>query len=696
MTLTDKRAHLPRAAGLRYGLLKEQAMNRSDRIPSKSALCFSFMLAALLPGAAGNVGAAETRLAAIEDLSIKDLMQVEVSSVSRKSQTLFDTAAAAFIVSQEDIRRSGATSIPEALRMVPGLEVAQLDAWHWAVTTRGFNLRFANKLLVLMDGRTVYNPSFTGVTWNTQDTMLEDIERIEVIRGPGAAMWGVNAVNGVINIITKKTKDTLGNLVVAAAGNHERGYAAYRHGGKLGDDGSYRVYGKGFSRDSTISTAGQTQNDTWQAGQAGFRMDRAISSGDRLTLQGDAYRQTAGRTTYPLTVLPPFNTTVQSNDHWSGANVLARWEGSRSNGAEFTLQAYYDRTFFNASFVSDKKDTLDLDFQHRLHPNASNDLMWGGNYRYIQSSMTNTAALTFTPADVNYQNVSVFVQDDIALSPNKWRLTLGSKLEKTYYGGTQFQPNARMLWTPDSTNSVWAAVSQAARSPTPLEMNSSAAQGTFRPVPPILAQVRITGTPNLSAERVTTTEIGYRTQWSSRFSSDIAAFSSRYTNLIIIRQGTFNLATLTLPLTFVNSAQDLTTRGLELSADWNMLDWMRLSGTYTYLAVPAFENAAVPDPAGHSPRHHGSLRAQMDFNKRSKLDLMLRYTGELPSATGYVSPYTAFDARYAYAPRPGLEYSLVARNLFAPHHLEWRDATPFFPVPSQIPRSIFAKVTWSY
>lgn len=671
-------------------------MNRSDGIPSKSALCFSLMFAVLLPAAAGNVWAGEVPSTAIEDLSIKDLMQVEVSSVSRKSQTLFDTAAAAFIITQEDIRRSGATSIPEALRMVPGLEVAQLDAWHWAVSSRGFNFRLANKLLVLMDGRTVYNPSFTGVHWNVQDTMLEDIERIEVIRGPGAAMWGVNAVNGVINIITKKTKDTLGNLVVAGAGNHERGFAAYRHGGRLGDDGSYRVYGKGFSRDSTIGTAGQKQNDTWQSGQAGFRMDRSISSDNRLTLQGDAYRQTSGRTTYPLTVLPPFNTTFQSNDHWSGANLLARWEGSRSNGAEFILQAYYDFTLTQASFISDKKNTLDLDFQYRLHPNASNDLMWGGNYRHIESAMGNTAALTFTPANVNYQNVSVFVQDDIALSPNKLRLTLGSKLEKTYYGGTQLQPNARILWTPDSTNSVWAAVSQAARNPTPLETNASAAQGTFRPVPLILAQVRITGTPNLAAERVTTMEIGYRTQWSSRFSSDIAAFSNRYTNLIIIRRGTFSVPTLTQPLFFVNSAQALTTRGLELSADWNILDWMRLSGTYTYLDIPTFENAAIPDPAGHSPRHHGSLRARMDLNKRSKLDLALRYVGDIASATGPVSAYTAFDARFAYAPHPGLEFSLVAQNLFSPHHMEWNDATPFFPVPSEIPRSIYAKVTWRY
>ena len=426
-------------------------------------------------------------------------------------------------------------------------------------------------------------------------------------------------------------------------------------------------------------------------------MDRSISSANRLTLQGDAYRQSSGATSYPLTVLPPFNTIAQADYSWTGANLLARWEGNLSKGAEFTLQAYYDRALFNAPFVSDTQDTLDLDFQHRLHPNASHDLMWGLNYRHIQSANSNTAALTFTPAILNYHNASVFVQDDIALSPNKLRLTLGAKLEKTYFGGTQFQPNARILWTPDSANSVWAAVSQAARAPTRLETQAIAAQGTFRlPAPPINAQVRLTGDPNLGAERVTAMELGYRKQWSNRFSSDIAAFSNRYTDLIIIKQGAFNFPTLTLPTFFATSNQALTTRGVELAADWNLLDWMRLSGAYTYLDIPVFENAAVPDPAGHSPRHHGSLRARMDLNKRNQLDLTLRYVGELPSAKGPVSAYTAFDARFAYAPHPGLEVALVAQNLFSPRHMEWNDATPFFPVPSEIPRSIYAKVTWRY
>ncbi len=260
-------------------------------------------------------------MAAIEDLSLNDLMQIEVSSASRKSQPLSNTAAAAFVITQNDIRRSGATSIPEALRLAPGIEVAQIGASRWAITSRGFNSLYANKLLVLMDGRTIYTPLFSGVFWDLQDTMMEDIERIEVIRGPGAAMWGANAVNGVINIITRKAKDTLGNLAVAGAGDQERGFAAFRHGGQFSDGGSYRIYAKGFDRNASVDSTGQKQNDDWRSAQLGFRMDRSISSDHRLTLQGDAYRKTVGGTTYPLTMLPPFNATIQSDNQASGANL---------------------------------------------------------------------------------------------------------------------------------------------------------------------------------------------------------------------------------------------------------------------------------------------------------------------------------------------------------------------------------------
>lgn len=618
-------------------------------------------------------------------------MQIEVSSVSRKSQTLSDTPAAAFVISHEDIRRSGATSIPEALRLAPGVEVAQIGSSRWAITSRGFNDLYANKLLVLMDGRTVYTPLFSGVFWDLQDTMMEDIERIEVIRGPGAAMWGANAVNGVINIITKKTKDTLGNLLVAGAGNQEQGFAAFRHGGKLGNNGNYRVYAKGFSRDASVTAAGQKQNDDWRSGQLGFRIDHNFSSDNRLTLQGDTYRKTVGSTTYPIMTVPPFNTTIQADDHASGTNLLARWEGNLSGGSDFSLQAYYDRTHFSAPILTDTEHTLDIDFQHRLHPNASNDLMWGANYRHINSIIGNTAAISFTPASTNYNNISAFVQDDIALIADRLRLTLGSKLERSHFGGRQFQPNARILWTPNRMHSVWGAVSRASRTPSRGEAQSNIALGTIGGV----VQVQSIANPNLAAEKVTATEIGYRTQWSNRLSSDITAFSNRYSNLITLTTGT--LAFPNLPMLWANSTRTATVQGVELTADWNILDWMRLTGAYSRLSImmPDSNNASI---AGLSPRQHGSLRWQMDLNAKSKFDLTLRQVGQLAATNQTVPAYTAFDARIAYAPSKGLELSLAGQNLFTPQHMEFRKSAELSPLnlPSEIPRAIYAKAIWSY
>lgn len=307
------------------------------------------MLAALILGSTENTWANEGNTVSIEDLSLTDLMQIEVSSVSRKSQTLSQTAAAAFVITQEDIRRSGASSIPEALRLAPGLEVAQIGSSSWAITSRGFNGQYANKLLVLMDGRTAYTPLFSGVFCDLQDTMMEDIDHIEVIRGPGAAMWGSNAVNGVINIITKKTKDTRGNLAVAGAGNQQRGFAGFRHGGQLGNNGNYRIYGKGFERHDSVSASGQDQDDAWRSGQVGFRMDQSISSDDRVTLQGDAYRMNVGTSFRSNAILtPPYTSYIPQDDLASGGNILARWESTFSNRSEITLQGYYDRVHFNA------------------------------------------------------------------------------------------------------------------------------------------------------------------------------------------------------------------------------------------------------------------------------------------------------------------------------------------------------------
>jgi len=645
----------------------------------------------------------EEPVADLDNPSINELMQMEVSSVSRKSQQLSDTAAAAFIISQEDIRRSGATSIPEALRMAPGVEVAQIGAGRWALTIRGFNGQYANKLLVLMDGRTLYTPLFAGVFWDQQDTMMEDIERIEVIRGPGAVMWGSNAVNGVINIITKKAKDTQGNLAVVGGGNQEQGFAAYRHGGQLGNDSNYRVYAKAFEREAYVNTLGQRQYDDWRSAQSGFRVDQRLSNDQRLTVQGDVYRMKKGCRAQPLTVEGEFSDLFTRDCYGDGANLLSRWEANLSDGSELALQGYYDRVSFDAAALSNVQDTFDLDFQHRLHPNASHDLMWGLNYRFINSTTDNTDVFQFTPDDLGYHMGSAFVQDDIALIDNELRLTLGGKIEQSHFGDTQLQPNARLLWTPDERHSVWTSLSRASRIPSQGLAQADVAVGapetnipTRLGMVPADIQLMVMGNPDLKAEKVFSAEIGYRTQWSRTFSTDVTAFSNHYTDQIMLGRGKpsvqmkFPKPLINQPLLWSNSDQQVDTRGIELASDWRVLDWMRFSGSYTHLKIE-------DDAADFSPRHHGSLRWQMDMTDKVQFDTTLRHVGKLGASTG-VPAYTTFDARLAFRPIKGMEWSLTAWNLFTPQHLEFNDS----PVAASsalaiaVPRSIYGKFSWEF
>ena len=636
------------------------------------------------------------------DFSINELMQMEVSSASRKSQSLSDTAAAAFIISQEDIRRSGATSIPEILRLAPGVEVARSGSNHWAITARGFNGKYANKLLVLMDGRTIYTPMFSGVLWNLQDTLLEDIERIEVIRGPGAVMWGANAVNGVINIITKKAKDTQGNLFVAGGGNQEQGFAGLRHGGQLGDHGSYRLYAKAFERAAFENSAGQTAHDDWRSAQAGFRVDDHLSSDHRITVQGDVYRKNLGNWVTPVTVLPPFDHGHIVDEHADGANLLARWEGNLSDGSEFKLQGYYDRVSYNTLYISDVQDMLDIDFQHRLHPNASHDLMWGINYRFIHSSAVNSAAIELTPSSLGYHAGSIFVQDDIELIENTLHLVMGTKLEESHFGNTQVQPNVRILWTPNDRHTVWASISRASRTPSRGEAQASIAIGSVSAVPSqppsdgrLPIQLIALPSADLKAEKVFAAEIGYRTRWTSHFFTDIAAFSNHYTDLIMLHLEPFDALKLTQPMRWYNSPGEVTTLGIELTADWSVFDWLRLSGNYSHLKMEVPDGS---DTAELSPRHRASLRCQLDLAEQTKLDLTMRHVSALTAVNQAAPAYTAFDARLSYEPVEGLELSVAAQNLFAPEHLEYREdsSASLSDYSAQVPRSFYGKINWNF
>jgi iron complex outermembrane receptor protein len=410
--------------------------------------------------------AASSKVHDLTELSIEDLMKIEITSVSKKAQKISDAAAAIFVITQEDIRRSGVTSIPEALRMAPGVEVARIDANKWAISARGFNSRFANKLLVLMDGRSVYSPLFSGVWWDVQDTMMEDIDRIEVIRGPGATLWGANAVNGVINIITKKAGDTLGGLVTAGGGTEEKGFGALRYGLKPAEDSDFRAYAKYFNRDRSVTSTGADAGDEWDAFRAGFRLDHETSARNNFTLQGDYYTGNAGTTYDVASITLPYLNTFQKKSESAGGNIIGRWNHTFENDSEFSLQAYYDRSDRKDLFAAGVVDTADVDLQYRFKWFGGQEFVLGTGYRFTRDNIANDNELrTADPASRSESLLSAFIQDDITLIDNRLHWVIGSKFEHNGYTGFEVQPNTRLIWTPSTTQSVWGAISRSVRTP---------------------------------------------------------------------------------------------------------------------------------------------------------------------------------------------------------------------------------------
>ncbi len=394
----------------------------------------------------------------LKDMSLEQLLNVEVTTVSRRQSTLAQSPAAIFVITQDDIHRTGATSIPEALRLAPGMEVAQVDSSTWAISARGFNGTAANKLLVQMDGRSLYTPLFSGVFWDVQDTMMEDIDRIEVIRGPAGALWGANAVNGIVNIITKSAEDTQGLLVTGGGGTQERGFAGVRYGWKLNDDAYARVYVKHFERGETLFPNGNGARDDWDMTQTGFRIDTQPSTADHFTIQGDVY---AGDR-----FASSFVSGLADDTDLSGGNLLGRWTHSLGNGGDLSLQMYFDNTHRDIPNVfRENRDTADIDFQHHIPIGTHQDFTWGLAYRASYDKIGNTASLAFIPDHQTLQWYSIFAQDEIQLIKDRLRLTVGAKIEHNDFTGVEVQPNARLLWMIDKRQSLWTAVSRACARP---------------------------------------------------------------------------------------------------------------------------------------------------------------------------------------------------------------------------------------
>ncbi|HEX7523005.1 MAG TPA: TonB-dependent receptor, partial [Candidatus Deferrimicrobium sp.] len=531
----------------------------------------------------------------LTEMSIEELMNINVYSVSRRLQRLQDSAAAVFVITGEDIRRSGATSIPEALRMAPGIDVARVDGNKWAITSRGFNSLFANKLLVLIDGRSVYTPLFSGVFWDVQDTLLEDVDRIEVIRGPGAALWGANAVNGIINILTKTAKQSQGGLLTAGAGNVEKGFGGGRVGGKRGDALFYKAYAKYFNRDGGLDARGNEGPDAWNLLQGGFRVEWEPSERDQFNVQGDIYGGKAGqKVTASDLSSPSFTRTFDERSDVSGGNVLGRWTRTLTNGSEYKLQAYYDRTGNQMAETDMTQDTFDVDFQHRFLLGERQEILWGLGARMWQDRIGGGTLVVLGPVRSNDRTFSGFVQDEITLIPQRVRLTLGTKVEYNRNYDFEFQPNARLIWTPTPRQSLWAAVSRAVRTPSRFERNVSfdagilpaGAPGNPSPAPLVIT---VRGNPEFDSEKLIAYETGYRLRPTDRLSLDAALFFNKYDKLRSASSGTPFLDQspfphLVAPQTLVNEA-DGETFGGELAVDWRPIDAWRLQATYAYLRI---------------------------------------------------------------------------------------------------------------
>ncbi len=618
----------------------------------------------------------------LTELSLEELMDVEVTSVSKKPQKLSEVAAAVFVISGEDIRRSGVNSIPEALRMAPGLQVARIDANKWAISSRGFNGRFANKLLVLIDGRSVYTTLTGGVYWDVQDTLLEDIERIEVIRGPGAALWGANAVNGVINIITKEAKNTQGGLLLAGVGTEERGIAGVRYGGSFGEHTHYRVYGKVFNRDGGKYVSGDDSHDNWDGMHAGFRMDISEGKGDDFTLQGDVYHGESDERAWKDSL--KVSTFELDSDNF-GANLLGRWTRRLSSTDEMAFQLYYDRATRENNYTGFiRLDTIDLDFQHRLAFNECNEVVWGVGYRSVRDDLTHTPFLYYDPESSNRDLFSGFIQDDISLIEDRLCLTVGSKFEYNDYTGFEVQPGIRMIWAFRDRQSVWAAVSRAVRTPSRVEQEGRV---TTIEGPPT---VYLYGGDHMKSEEVTAFEVGYRIRTMGQWSVDLATFYNIYDRL-----RTFEWLG---PLVLGGNKMKGKTYGLETSFDWNATKYCRIQASYTYLRMnlqPYGDSTdlTAANTDGDCPRHQVSIRSSVDLGGNVEIDGWVRYVGEMPYQN--VEEYVTLDVRLCWGLLQNIDLSIVGQNLLDSRHPEF-EAEIVNALPTEIERSVYGKATWRF
>jgi iron complex outermembrane receptor protein len=642
----------------------------------------------------------------LTELSMEELANLQVTSVSKQPQNLSQAPAAISVLTQEDIRHSGVTTIADALRLVPGLQVASSDAHTWAITSRGFNDIFANKLLVLMDGRSVYTPLFSGVYWDVQDTVMEDIDRIEVIRGPGATLWGANAVNGVINIITRSARETQGLLTTAGGGTEEQAFGSVRYGGKLGEHAWYRVSAKSFRHDDSVMPDGRNGQDAWWMTRAGMRVDWEPNPQDALTVLGDWYTGEVDQV-YDITSLnPPYLFAQGDDSELTGCNLLGRWTRSYSDTASVELQAYYDRSSRFGPRVREARQTGDLEWQNRFSAGERNQVVWGFGYRGTGDRIDDGFMVEVNPRRRYTSLLNGFVQDKVTLVADRLKLTLGTKIERNSFTGFEVQPGARLLWTPHERHAVWASVARAARTPSRMEGDGRinvqvAPPGVFGPLPTAAAVV---GRDGYRSEELIAYEAGYRFQPVKNLSLDLAVFYNDYDHLRSLEQGTNGIETIPAPVHAVSTVvvdNELTgeTYGAELGATLQITDWWRVRGGYTYLQMQLHTRRKSSDTTsegseGQSPHHQFSIRSSISLPGHTEFDCGLRYVDSLP--TPNIPAYLELDARVAWHPSDHWEIAIVGRNLLDKQHPEFSPSPLFNTQRTEVQRGVFGKITFRF
>jgi iron complex outermembrane receptor protein len=614
--------------------------------------CFTILFCYRLATAQQKIPSSSTGVD-LTAMSIEDLMNVKVTSVSKTEQKLSRTASAVFVITQEDIERSGAANIPDLLRMVPGLEVAQINGSTWAISARGFNDQSSDKLLVLIDGRAVYSPLFPGVDWDAQAVPLENIDRIEVIRGPGASVWGANAVNGVISIISKKADQTQGGLVAGGGGTNEQGFGMVRYGGTLGNGGAYRITSNYSNHSDLLNLSGRSGDDSWNEFRASLRADKQLTANDFITVGMNGYSGGENEMVSTVTsISPPVSQVLAIREQFSGWSMVSKWDHVISPHSDTSLQVYFDRYNRHNPTYGEGFDTIDIDFQHHFDWGDRQQIVWGLGYRHESDAFQPTLRVSFDPEDRTDQIFSSFFQDQIAIRPDRLFLTMGAKLEHNDITGFAIQPTARVAWIVNTKTTIWSSFSIADRTPSFADVDVRFAEAAL-PGPgglPIL--VTVFGNPQEGNEQLYATELGYRQEFGTRVSIDLTAFFNQYTDL----RSTEPMAPyfesnpspphLIEPLVFANLLFG-ETHGAEASINWRVSSRWTLSPGYSFLAMhlhprPTSQDTGVPEAEGSSPAHQAQLRSNLNLHGHFQLDSSAFFVEGLPIQN--VPSYTRLDA----------------------------------------------------